>query len=181
MLLRKHDIAMVVADTAGKWPQIEDVTSDFVYVRLARSRGALRQRLYGLPRRGNGSGRCGPGRVENLRKLSDSLRWNIGQKRDVCLLRQRRQGTRALRRDFVGAQTPAEVTGMMPEGIQEMWILLLPAFPSAFSSGGLHMIFRDRAALLSATGALVHRGPCAALRFVFETPRFSYPFSMCSA
>jgi uncharacterized protein YecE (DUF72 family) len=34
MLLRKHDIAMVVADTAGKWPQIEDVTSDFVYVRL---------------------------------------------------------------------------------------------------------------------------------------------------
>jgi uncharacterized protein YecE (DUF72 family) len=33
-LLRKHHIAMVVADTAGKWPQIEDITSDFVYVRL---------------------------------------------------------------------------------------------------------------------------------------------------
>lgn len=33
-LLRKHDVAMVVADTAGKWPAIEDVTSDFVYVRL---------------------------------------------------------------------------------------------------------------------------------------------------
>ncbi|MEA3212408.1 MAG: hypothetical protein QOE70_5465 [Chthoniobacter sp.] len=33
-LLREHDIAMVVADTAGKWPLIEDVTSDFVYVRL---------------------------------------------------------------------------------------------------------------------------------------------------
>jgi uncharacterized protein YecE (DUF72 family) len=34
-LLRDHDIAVVVADTAGKWPQIEEVTaSDFVYVRL---------------------------------------------------------------------------------------------------------------------------------------------------
>ena len=33
-LLREHDIAMVVADTAGKWPLIEDATSDFVYVRL---------------------------------------------------------------------------------------------------------------------------------------------------
>lgn len=33
-LLRRHDIALVVADTAGKWPFLEDVTSDFVYVRL---------------------------------------------------------------------------------------------------------------------------------------------------
>jgi uncharacterized protein YecE (DUF72 family) len=33
-LLRWHDIALVVADTAGKWPFMEDVTSDFVYVRL---------------------------------------------------------------------------------------------------------------------------------------------------
>ncbi|MCP2258304.1 Uncharacterized conserved protein YecE, DUF72 family [Streptoalloteichus tenebrarius] len=33
-LLRKHDIALVVADTAGKWPYLEDVTTDFVYVRL---------------------------------------------------------------------------------------------------------------------------------------------------
>ncbi len=33
-LLREHDIAMVVADTAGKWPLLEDVTSDFIYVRL---------------------------------------------------------------------------------------------------------------------------------------------------
>lgn len=33
-LLRKHDVAMVVADTAGKWPYMEDVTSDFVYARL---------------------------------------------------------------------------------------------------------------------------------------------------
>jgi uncharacterized protein YecE (DUF72 family) len=33
-LLRRHDIGLVVADTAGKWPLMEDVTSDFVYVRL---------------------------------------------------------------------------------------------------------------------------------------------------
>lgn len=33
-LLRQHDIALVVADTAGKWPFLEDVTSDFVYIRL---------------------------------------------------------------------------------------------------------------------------------------------------
>ncbi len=33
-LLRKHDIAFCVADTAGKYLYREDVTSDFVYVRL---------------------------------------------------------------------------------------------------------------------------------------------------
>lgn len=33
-LLRRQKIALVVADTAGKWPLMEDVTADFVYVRL---------------------------------------------------------------------------------------------------------------------------------------------------
>jgi uncharacterized protein YecE (DUF72 family) len=33
-LLRKYDVALVVADTAGKWPDFEDVTADFMYVRL---------------------------------------------------------------------------------------------------------------------------------------------------
>jgi uncharacterized protein YecE (DUF72 family) len=33
-MLRRHRIALVVADTAGKWPYCEDVTADFVYVRL---------------------------------------------------------------------------------------------------------------------------------------------------
>jgi uncharacterized protein YecE (DUF72 family) len=33
-LLRKQRVALVVADTAGRWPFLEDVTSDFVYVRL---------------------------------------------------------------------------------------------------------------------------------------------------
>jgi uncharacterized protein YecE (DUF72 family) len=33
-LLRAHDIGLVVADTAGKWPALEDLTANFVYVRL---------------------------------------------------------------------------------------------------------------------------------------------------
>ena len=33
-LLRKYRVALVVADTAGKWPYREDVTSDFLYLRL---------------------------------------------------------------------------------------------------------------------------------------------------
>lgn len=33
-LLRRHGVALVVADTAGRWPLREDVTADFVYVRL---------------------------------------------------------------------------------------------------------------------------------------------------
>ncbi len=33
-LLREHGIALVVADTAGKWPYLEDVTADFMYLRL---------------------------------------------------------------------------------------------------------------------------------------------------
>ena len=32
--LRRHGIALVVADTAGKWPYYEDLTADFVYIRL---------------------------------------------------------------------------------------------------------------------------------------------------
>ena len=33
-LLRKHRVGLVVADTAGRWPKLFDVTADFVYVRL---------------------------------------------------------------------------------------------------------------------------------------------------
>ncbi|OQO92736.1 hypothetical protein B1813_11320 [Saccharomonospora piscinae] len=33
-LLRRHGVALVVADTAGTWPYLDDVTTDFVYVRL---------------------------------------------------------------------------------------------------------------------------------------------------
>jgi uncharacterized protein YecE (DUF72 family) len=37
-LLREHDIAVVVADVASKYPTVEDVTADWVYVRLHGSR-----------------------------------------------------------------------------------------------------------------------------------------------
>ncbi|MFC4275042.1 DUF72 domain-containing protein [Achromobacter aloeverae] len=33
-LLRAHNVALVTADTAGKWPWLEDATADFAYVRL---------------------------------------------------------------------------------------------------------------------------------------------------
>jgi uncharacterized protein YecE (DUF72 family) len=33
-LLRRHKVALVVADTAGRWPYLEDVTADFIYLRL---------------------------------------------------------------------------------------------------------------------------------------------------
>ncbi|QFU85910.1 DUF72 domain-containing protein [Amycolatopsis sp. YIM 10] len=33
-LLKQHEIGLVVADSAGLWPQLEDVTAEFVYVRL---------------------------------------------------------------------------------------------------------------------------------------------------
>lgn len=33
-LLRQHDVALVVADTAGRWPYVEDVTAGFLYLRL---------------------------------------------------------------------------------------------------------------------------------------------------
>lgn len=33
-LLREYRIALVVAETAGRWPMLQDVTADFVYLRL---------------------------------------------------------------------------------------------------------------------------------------------------
>ncbi len=33
-MLRKHNVALVIADTAGRWPYQEDVTATFIYIRL---------------------------------------------------------------------------------------------------------------------------------------------------
>jgi uncharacterized protein YecE (DUF72 family) len=33
-LLRKHDIALVIAETAKRWPMLHDITADFLYMRL---------------------------------------------------------------------------------------------------------------------------------------------------
>jgi uncharacterized protein YecE (DUF72 family) len=41
-LLRDHNIALVVAETAGRWPMIQDVTADFVYIRLHGDRELYR-------------------------------------------------------------------------------------------------------------------------------------------
>ena len=40
-LLREHDVALVVADTAGRWPLIEEPTSDHMYVRLHGDDGSV--------------------------------------------------------------------------------------------------------------------------------------------
>lgn len=41
-LLRQYGVAFVVADTAGKWPEHDDVTADFVYARLHGSKELYR-------------------------------------------------------------------------------------------------------------------------------------------
>ena len=63
-LLERHGIGLVVADTAGKWPLMYDVTADFVYVRLhgdvkiytsgytPRALDAWARRIRGWQRRG---------------------------------------------------------------------------------------------------------------------------------
>jgi len=33
-LMRRHDVGCVVADTAGRWPKVEQVTTDLMYARL---------------------------------------------------------------------------------------------------------------------------------------------------
>jgi uncharacterized protein YecE (DUF72 family) len=33
-LLRAHNVALVIAETAGLWPLVHDLTADFVYLRL---------------------------------------------------------------------------------------------------------------------------------------------------
>ena len=58
-LLRAHDVALVVADTAGTLPYLEDVTAGFVYVRLHGDTRALHQRL--LARGARPLGREGAG------------------------------------------------------------------------------------------------------------------------
>lgn len=63
-LLRKHGMGLVVADTAGRWPQIEDVTAGFVYVRL-HGDVKLYESGYGAPA---------------LRRWADRVRiWSAGQ------------------------------------------------------------------------------------------------------
>jgi uncharacterized protein YecE (DUF72 family) len=41
-LLRDHNIALVIAETARRWPMIQDITADFVYMRLHGDRELYR-------------------------------------------------------------------------------------------------------------------------------------------
>jgi hypothetical protein len=59
-LLRKYGIALVTADTAGKWPQREDVTADFIYCVCTRTRKFMPVGTRG-PRSGAGLGGSRPG------------------------------------------------------------------------------------------------------------------------
>ena len=41
-ILREHNVALVIAETAQKWPMPHDVTADFMYVRLHGNRDLYR-------------------------------------------------------------------------------------------------------------------------------------------
>ena len=90
-LLRAHDVALVVADSAGTWPYFEEDTAGFGYVRL---HGA--DELYA-------SGYTD----EALDAWAAKVRgWRADGQDVVRLLRQRRQGARPAGRDR--AARPAE-------------------------------------------------------------------------
>ena len=40
-LLRAHNVALVIAETARRWPMAQDITADFVYMRLHGDTGTL--------------------------------------------------------------------------------------------------------------------------------------------
>jgi len=46
-LLRRHKVALVVADSAGKWPLCRRGHADFVYLRLHGDVELVQQRLFG--------------------------------------------------------------------------------------------------------------------------------------
>jgi uncharacterized protein YecE (DUF72 family) len=64
-LLTRANVALCVADTAGKWPLLEDVTADFVYVRLHGDK-RLYVSGYGSAARG-----AWAAKIERWRKASD--------------------------------------------------------------------------------------------------------------
>ena len=77
-LLREHDIATVLADTAGKWPKVDEDTSDFRYVRL-HGDAELYASGYSAPRSTSGPrlAAAGPptgGRLRLLRQRHQGLR-----------------------------------------------------------------------------------------------------------
>lgn len=84
-LLRKHNAALVFADTAGKFPYAEDLTSDLVYIRLHGSK-----ELYAsgytkkeLDRWAERIKKWRTGRQPRDAKLISKEKFKAGEKRDV--------------------------------------------------------------------------------------------------
>jgi len=46
-LLREHNVALVIAETARRWPMVHDITADFVYMRLHGDKETLSKRISG--------------------------------------------------------------------------------------------------------------------------------------
>ena len=94
-LLRKFHVAFVFADTARKWPYAEDLTSDFVYIRLHGDK-----KLYV----------SGYGKAALKRWASRIQRWKEGgQPRDARLVTSRKLALKARRDVYVYFDNDAKV------------------------------------------------------------------------
>ena len=67
-LLRRQNIALVVADTGERWPQPYDVTADFLYLRLHGATELYRSRYSDAERCAAGLIDCVPGALAISRK-----------------------------------------------------------------------------------------------------------------
>jgi uncharacterized protein YecE (DUF72 family) len=84
-LLRRHNAALVFADTAGKFPYAEDLTADFIYIRLHGSK-ELYASGYGSEELERWAGRIkkwSSGRQPRDAKLLVNERFKAGEPRDV--------------------------------------------------------------------------------------------------
>jgi len=103
-LLRRYKVAFVFADTAGKWPYAEDLTSDFVYIRL---HGDKKIYVSGYTPEALD---CWAGRIKS---------WNRGrQPRDARLVTPRAEATRQKRDVYVYFDNDLKVKA--PEDSREL-------------------------------------------------------------
>ena len=99
-LLRAHDVALVVADTAGTFPRIRGRDRRVRLRPPARRHGALHERLLARGARRVGDARAGVARGGVAgRRAHGGAAGRPGPARRVRLLRQRREGARPVRRD----------------------------------------------------------------------------------
>ena len=106
-LLREHNVALVIAETARQWPMPRDVTADFMYLRLHGDQEIYRSgyragghRAVGASASSSGTQAASPQRLPRrgraCRSSADVAR--TGGSRRVLLLRQHgREAARAAR------------------------------------------------------------------------------------